>query len=244
MDNPEFNFHIVSDEGGVTIREGKAPDIFVYSGFRYKTDSTDSFCRLLKAKAADISSAVVFAHDSGFMSIVDTTVKDRPQDTVSYGFQWSTACKEWADIFTTGKAFTVREMVDFLKRRMPGEIDNMEEFLCAAQNFRYVIKTEGDFTRDDSHNYVAAIKVGTAEGTIKIPEKIYVSMELFNESAFVQEIEVEVEIHYPKDEKDGRPGFFLSCPKFDRYIEKAKINEFINLSKELEGFLIVKGACA
>jgi hypothetical protein len=232
----------ITPNGECTFRTGSAPAIFQYDGFQYCADSTDSFCRLLKAKAKSVTDAVVFEKDTGFYAIVDTRVEDRRQDSISYKFELSSLATEWEKILAEGEVFTVKRMIDFLKRREPGEIDDIETFMFAAQNFRYVVKTEGDFTRDNNQNYVFAIKVGEAEGTVKVPERIYANIALHRGSDFVQSVEIEVDIHRPKDEKDGSPGFFLSCPKFQRYLDKARDNEVGILERELREFLVVQGS--
>ncbi|MDR3279297.1 MAG: hypothetical protein LBT23_02190 [Synergistaceae bacterium] len=228
--------------GEHVFRVGDAEKIFQYAGFRYSANSTDSFVRLLKANIKDVWNAVVFVNDKGFHAIVDTSVTDRPQDKIVYDFSLSPQGEEWGLILEKGQVFDVKSMVDFLKRRETGEIDTIEDILYAAQNFRYVIKSEGDFTRDNSQNYVMAIKVGEAEGTIKVPEKIYANIALLKGSDFTQSIEIEVDIHRPKDEKDGKPGFHLSCPKFERYYQRAILSEVAALKHELGEFLVIDGA--
>jgi len=228
--------------GETVFRTGDAPKIFQYEGYQYRADSTDSFVKLLKMKA-DNQKAVVFINTAGFHAIVDTHVVDRQQDTITYAYELSTLAREWIPILQSaeGKVFTIKQMTDFLKRRDPGEIDDIETFLFAAQNFRYVKKVEGDFTRDNSQNYVMAIKVGESEGTVKVPSAIYANIALLEGSDFVQQIEVEVEIHRPNDMKEGQPGFLLTCPKYQRYLGKAQQNEAAKMEHELNGFLVVKG---
>lgn len=232
----------ITPNGDCTFRTGEAPKIFQYRGYQYKAETTDSFCRLLKAKAdRNIPAAVVFVNDDGYQAIVDTTVEDRPQDKISFAYGYSVLAQEWLDILRGGKVFSVKNMIEFLKQREEGEIDDIESLMYAAQNFKYVIKTEGDFTRDDKQNYVMAIKIGEAEGTVKVPERFYANIEIFEGSGFMQCIEIEVDIHRPKSEHEGNPGFMLSCPKFDRYLDKAKRNEVAKLEHELTGFLVVTG---
>jgi hypothetical protein len=243
MNNETFNFNVSSNNDAVTIRMGEALKIFQYDGFRYNAHTTDSFCRLLKAKAVNVSAAVVFTNEAGFRAIVDTHIEDRLQDTIDYSFRHSVLAKEWDEILSKGKVFTVKQMVDFLKRRGPEEIEDLEAFMAAVRNFKYVIRTEGDFSRDNNQNYVMAIKVGEAEGTIKVPEKIYANIEIFEGSGFLQCMEIEVDIHRPKDEKDGQPAFLLICPKFDRYLDTARQYEVSKVEHELEGFLVVRGKC-
>ena len=231
----------LSTNGDCIFRTGDAPRIFQYRGFSYEADSTDSFCRLLKAKAANIPAAVVFVNDIGFRAIVDTTVEERPQDKITYKYAFSILAQEWLDVLKGGRIFSIKEMVDFLKRREEGEIVDSEKLMTAAQNFKYVVKTEGDFTRQDNQNYVMAIKVGEAEGTVTVPERFYANLELIEGSGFTQTMEIEIEIHRPKNEQDGKPAFLLSCPKFDRYYDKAKRNEIAKLEHELSEFLVVTG---
>jgi hypothetical protein len=228
-------------EGETVFRTGEAPEIFQYRGYSYRAYTTDSFCRLLKYGAEDAKRAVVFETKKGFRAVVDCAVHDRPQDRVLYDFALSVRAEEWKEIFEAGRAFSVKQMVDFLKRREPDEIEDADAFMAAAKNVKYVIRTEADFSRDDDHNYVVAIRVGEAEGTIRVPECVYVRIPLLEGSDFVQRVEVEVTIHRPKDEKDGAPGFFLSCPKYARYFEKAREAEIVRLESALDGFLVVQG---
>jgi hypothetical protein len=237
---PDYKFSIPS-EAETTFRTGTAPEIFQYKGFAHTADSADSFCRLLKAKAPDALQPVVFVAAGGFCAIVNSDEQSRPQDRITYLFSPSLTAEEWTGIVTDGKNFSVKEMIDFLKRREPGEIDRIEEMIAAARTFRYVIKTEGDFTRDSSQNYVMAIKVGEAEGTVRAPDHITARFPLLEGSDFIQDMEIEVEIHRPKREDGGAPGFRLSCPKYLRYLKKAKEYEAARLERELPGCLIVRG---
>ena len=233
----------LTPEGECVLRTGEAPRIFQYKGYAYDVESTDSFCRLLKAKAgSDADAAVVFVNEAGFQAIVDTRVQDRPQDKIAYDYQYSVLAQEWIEILERGRVFNIKQMIEFLKQREEGEIEDLDTLMYAAQNFKYVVKSEGDFTRDDKQNYVMAIKVGEAEGTVKVPEQILINVELYEGSGFTQCMEVEIDIHRPKSEQDGKPGFLLSCPKFDRYRHKAQKNEVNTLETALTDFLIVNGA--
>lgn len=241
MNVHDLNLHIKPSEEACILRTGDAPKIYIYEGYQHKVDTTESFCRLLKDKAKDVSQAVVFVHKEGYTSIVDTSIKDRPQDTIEFKYSQSVLAKEWWNIFVNGAVFDIKSMVDFLKRREDGEIDNVDVFMHSVKNFKYVIHTSGDFTRDDAQNYVMAIKIAEAEGTIKVPDHIIANVELLEGSGFVQAMEIEVDIHRPKSDQEGKPGFRLSCPKYDRYLDKAKRQEIASLENNLQGFLIVKG---
>jgi hypothetical protein len=237
---PDYKFSI-PNEAETVFRTGTAPEIFQYKGFAHRADTADSFCRLLKAKAPDTVQPVVFVNDNGFCAVVNSDEQSRPQDRIDYSFKLSLTAQEWVMILKGKEAFSVKDMIDFLKRREPGEIDSIEEMIAAARNFRYVIKTEGDFTRDSSQNYVMAIKVGEAEGTVRVPDHITARFPLLEGSDFIQDMEIEVEIHRPKHEDDGSPGFCLSCPKYPRYMKKAKEHETARIERDLTEYLIVRG---
>jgi hypothetical protein len=106
-----------------------------------------------------------------------------------------------------------------------------------------VTNIEGDFSFEDRNNYTFNIKVleSKAEGTIRIPKTFEARIELLNGSGFVQNIEIEVEVSRPKDQNE-KPGFKLSCPKFNKYWNLAKKNEFTKLTELLPGYLIVLGS--
>jgi hypothetical protein len=117
----------------------------------------------------------------------------------------------------------------------------MDELLFAVQNFRYVTNIEGDFTFADRNNYTFNIKVNEAESTVRIPKTLNVSLEIFKDSGFIQTMEVEIEVHRPKDQTE-KPGFLLSCPKIDRYLDVAKQHEVARLLDSLPGYLIIAGS--
>ena len=240
MDNINLKVETVGSE--LVVREGYAKPIFDYTGFQHKVSTSRSFCDLVKARTKDAENCVVFSRENGFFAILDDTVINRPQDTVQYIYTHSVRAQEWASIIRgNGTIFSIKEMINFLKRREEGEISCIEEFMYAAQNFKYAVLTEGDFTRDNDHNYVVAIKVKEVEGTVRVPETITVNMELYQNSGFFQDIEIEVEIHRPKNENDGRPGFKLSCPKIERYEKAAKDKEAELIQHELDGYLLLEG---
>lgn len=231
-----------NDQGELVLRNGEAKPVFDYRGFTYKADGTRDFAALVGAKAPETDSCIVFFNDSGFKAILDDRVQDRPQDRVVYSFQQSVQMKEWADVLgERGKVFGIKDFADFLKRREEGEIQDLENLLYAVQNFKYVTNIEGDFTFEDRNNYTFNVKVNEAETTVRVPKVLVVSLEIFKGSGFKQDVEIEIEVHRPKDPSE-KPGFLLSCPKFGRYHETAKEYEFSQLAVLLEGYLVVAGS--
>ena len=131
----------------------------------------------------------------------------------------------------------------FQVRIEPGEVADLDSMLYAVKNFKYVTNVKGDFSFEDRNNYTFNIKTEETEGTVKVPKKLLVTLELFVESGFKQALEVEVEVRRPKDPSET-PCFALSCPKFARYLKVAKDHEVEQLKKLLAGtaFLIVSGS--
>ncbi len=134
----------------------------------------------------------------------------------------------------------LKERAAELQRREAGEITAVEELMAALQNFKFVTNIAGDFSFDDRNNYTFAIKIGEAEGTVKIPQMILVNMEIFNESDYIIPVEVEIEVVKPRSESE-KVLFQLSCPKLPRYKQEAVAAEIAKLHMELDGYLIVTG---
>lgn len=236
MEKLEVNVN--GEQKELIIREGEANPQYQYDGFSYFANSTDSFVRLVKAKASK-ENAVIAYTDTGMHAILDDTVKDRPQDKLEYRFTHSQQFKEWGAILSEkGVTLGQKDMLNFLKRREKEELDNLEELLLSVQNFRYVTAISGEAAYEDGSNYVFGIKVKDAEGTTKLPKLLHPCIQIFNESLYDAFVEVEVEVIKPRDAGEGI-GFKLSCPKIDRYITAAVEFEVESMKKELDGYLIV-----
>ena len=231
---------VVATGEQLIIREGQAPNIFVYGGFQHTADSTGSFIDLVKAKGSQEGSVIAY-NENGIKVILDDRIKDRKQDTVNYQYKKSLQFREWEGILVKGCVYDQKNLIDFLKRREPGEIDNVELFMAALQNFKFVTNITGDYTFDDRNNYTFSIKIGEAEGTVRIPQIIMANVEIYLESGLTQSMEIEVEVQKPKGEGE-KPLFRLSCPKFERYLVMATENEVNKVKKDLEGYLIIAGS--
>lgn len=231
-------------EGVLEIRTGNAArplDPYNYQGFRYQADSLNAFVSLVQTKSAGKGACVVFYNNKGYRAIMDDSVHDRIQSSVSYNFLNSVQFSEWADILNKGRVFGVPDFVKFLRRRDPEEIQDMDALLFAAQNFRYATNIAGDFTYDSRNNYVFMVKVDEAESTVRFPQAIFATVEIFQDSGWKQEMEIEIDIVRPKS-ADERPMIALSCPKFPRYQEQAKKQQHEELIRQLEGWLVVAGS--
>lgn len=234
----ELNVQVSPENGKLIVREGKAPDIYVYQGLSYQAHTAAAFAALVKAKASK-PDCVIFCSESGFTAILDDRVQHRPKDVVTYPFRLSTLAAEWAGVFA-GKGFDIKSLAEFLARRTPGEVADLDALLYAVQNFRYVTNIAGDFSFADRNNYVFSVKVDEAESTIKVPKTFRVSLELLQDSGFTSTIEVEVEVYRPASPNE-RPGFKLTCPKYDRYHAEAVEFEKGRIDALLEGYLVVEG---
>ncbi|MGL5512791.1 MAG: hypothetical protein ACRDBM_06070 [Sporomusa sp.] len=235
--NEQFNITATGDV--LTIRRGEAPEIFMYDGFRHTADSTDSLIALIKSKGVQPNTVIAY-NEKGIKAILDDTVKDRNQDRITYEFKYSQQYQEWEKILTKGSTFDQRDFIKFLQRREPGEIDNIESLIVSLQNFKYVTNINADFSRENDQNYTFMIKIGEAEGSIKLPQLITTNIEVYNESLFTQPMEIELEVYKPKSEGE-KPMFALTCPKLQRYLKEAVKFEIEHIKTELDGYLIVAG---
>lgn len=237
--NDNQQFHISATGDSLTLRQGIAPEIFVYDGFRHTADSTDSLIALVKEKGAK-PNVVIAYNEKGVKAILDDTVKERQQDRIAYEYKFSQQYQEWERILTKGIALDQKEFIKFLQRREPGEIENIEALIVGLQQFKYVTNIAADFSRADDQNYTFMIKIGEAEGSIKLPQLITANIEVYNESKFIQPMELELEVFKPKSEGE-KPMFALTCPKLQRYLKAAVNFEIEHLKSELEDYLIVAG---
>ncbi|MDD4601485.1 hypothetical protein SDC9_04169 [bioreactor metagenome] len=240
MSNQEKTINVTPTGDILVIREGVAPDVFQYNGFKYTADSTPALISLVQSKSVKEHCVIAYT-ENGFQAILNDQVFDRKQDRITYGFKKSQQYKEWQQILESGFVFNQKQFIDFLRRREPDEIIHVESLIAAIQNFKYVTNVSGDFTFDDRNNYTFAFKVGDAEGTVRLPQFIYADIEIYNESDFVQKMELELEVQKPKSEGE-RLLFALTCPKLPRYQKEAVKYEIDKVKTELDGYLIVAGS--
>jgi hypothetical protein len=239
VSNKEQTVNVTPKGDVLAILEGRAPEIFQYDGFRYTAKSTPALIALVKSKSVKENCVIAYTED-GFKVILNDQVFDRSQDRLTYQFENSQQYKEWQRILENGMVFNQKQFIDFLRRREPDEIVDVESLIASIQNFKYVTNISGDFTFDDRNNYTFAFKVGDAEGTVRLPQFVYADIEIYNESGFVQNMELELEVQKPKSEGE-KPLFALTCPKLPRYQKEAVNQEIDKVKSELDGYLIVAG---
>jgi hypothetical protein len=231
--------NVCAKEGEIIIRHGEAKPIFTFKGTSYKTKTVQGFASLVKSKGQQEHAVIFSSIDNSAVAILDDRVQDREQDKVYYNGQVSVQFDEWRGILG-GANFSQKEFIEFLQRREGGEVGERDALIQHLKNFRYVTNISGDFTYDSANNYTFMVKVGEAEGTVRIPQAMTANIEVFLDSGFLQEMEVEIEITKPKSENE-KPRFALSCPKLKRYLKKANDHEMEVLHAELEGWLVVAG---
>lgn len=226
----------------LNIRHGnlpQLPDIFQYKGFQHRTTSAEGFVELVKTKSNKPNCVVFWDGDGDMTAIMDDTVYDRPQDTVSYSPAWTVQYKEWSDILTRGVTFEQKPFIDFLRTREPHELIGRDDLLMKVRKFTYVTRTEGDAIRDDNNNYSFALKVNNVEATVQIPATLFLDIELFADSDLLQRVELDLEVEIPRKEGE-KLKFKLSCPTFERY-KQAAIDGIVGKVKaDLDGYLVVR----
>ncbi|MEI6286198.1 MAG: hypothetical protein WCP79_06815 [Bacillota bacterium] len=233
----ELNINVSAIGNELAIRHGDAAPVFVYEGFNRLVHSVQSFIDLVKAKCG--TAHCIINYNENFISaLADDTVIDRNQDYIFYNFFFSNQFDEFKQVFE--RQINQKSFIDFLKRREPGEIMDLESLLAAIQNFRYVTNIAGDFSYDDNNNYTFMVKIGDAESTVKIPQYISANLEVYNDSKFFQSIEIEVEVVKPRSESE-RLAFTLKCPKLSKYLREAMLHEVEIMKNNLDGYLIVAG---
>ncbi len=237
--NNEQTINITPAGPELVVRHGDASRVYQYNGFEHTANSTDSLIALVKSKSNQPNCVIAY-NETGIKVILDDQVQDRKQDRIIYNYKISQQYEEWRKILTNGVVFDQKEFIKFLQRREPGEIVDIEKLIVSIQQFKYVINITGDFTREDDHNYIFMTKIGEAEGSVKIPQLLIANIEVYNESGFLQPMELELEVHKPKSENE-KPGFLLTCPKLSRYLKAAVNFETEHLKNELDGYLIVSG---
>lgn len=223
----KINVNLPEGANELVIREGEAPEVFKYRGIKYKAYSTESFINTVSRRGSD--NLVIAYNESGMQAILDDSVIDYPMDKAEYDYRFSRQFDEWRPILK-GTRMSQKDLMKFMQRREDGEVADLELLMYALQNFKFVTQIEGDFSTEDNNNFTFMYKTRDGEGTVRVPKVIEASIEIFNESHFLQKVEIEVEVNKPK-EAGEKPTFSLSCPKLQRYVDTATDNEVKTLRK-------------
>jgi len=209
---------------------------YVAPGFNYTLNSIQSVIDLVNARGTDKFS-FLFYTDKQIQIKLNDIIDERQQDTARYSFDSSDLLKEWKTVI--GNTIDQKKFIEFLKRR-DNELPEVEALISSLQTLKLAseIRFDGDY--DDRNNYNFAIKVKDFEGNTKLPNMLTIHIPLINESDFVQDIEVELEVIKPTGEGQ-KPLFVMTCPKFDRYWKQAVKHEIEVLKEALPNYYILAG---
>ena len=210
---------------------------YIDPGFHYALKSIQSVIDLVKTRGTRELS-FLFYTDKQIQVLLDDQVTKRQKDTAVYYFEASDLLQEWKTVIG-GNTLDQKKFIEFLKRR-DNELAEVEALISSLQTLKLAseIRFDGDY--DDRNNYNFAIKVKDFEGNTKLPNMLTIHIPLINESDFVQDIEIELEVIKPTGEGQ-KPLFVMTCPKFDRYWKQAVKHEIEVLKKALPGYHILAG---
>lgn len=237
MQDSKDQIHIKTDRDTITILHGAA---YVHNpeSFDYGLQSLQGVLDLIGRKG-DSQKTVVFYNDANIQVILDDTITDRSKDTALYSFANSIAYTHWKNIF--GKAFQQKELIDFLKNHPEDIVGGVDSLISAVSKLKITTEIVGDYWYDDNNNITFMFKSKDGEGAASIPAKITLCVPIFNESDFVPQMEVELQLNKPKAETE-KPTIVLTCPRMEFY-RKAAVDFTVNALKEaLPGFLIMAGS--
>ncbi len=239
MGDPKFVINDPCEEMQIKLYTGDAPEPFQYEGYNYTLESVQSVIDLVEWKG-DQENTVIFVDESGIQVILDDTVTGRPKDTAQYSYKDSLEFQEWKKNDAIGNILKQRDLVDFLKRRPEGEVDELEYLLATIQKLNLATVITGEYEQSDSNNVTVSFKIKESEGSAKIPKTINVHMPLIFGSDKVLDMEVELEFRAPRNEGE-KPVFLMTIPKYKRYRQEAIEYEVNKLKEALEGYLIMSG---
>ncbi|MDK2932369.1 MAG: hypothetical protein PWP27_179 [Clostridiales bacterium] len=227
----------VTPENGVLRIEKADYQIHSWNTRRYNITSMDSLIDVVKAKG-NKKNSVIFHSDNEVQIIFDDSIQDRPQDIATYHFKKSFEFNDWSKVF--GQKLSQKVLVNFLKTRIPGEVEDIENLIANIQKLKIVTEIIGDYQYDDNNNVSFFFKSKDGEGSCYLPKSFNIFIPIFNESDNVSKIEVELELIKPKSENE-KPGIILTCPKLERYIKNAVDFEIEKMKKALTGYLVLAG---
>lgn len=219
----------------ITIMKG---EVFRPEGTSYKLDSIESVADLIKAKGSKEHS-VIFYNDRVVGIVLDDSIMDKPKDRANYHFELSNELKAWKNLF--GPVIDQRSFVNFLKQRKPEEVKYVEELMAKIQNLKIATEILGDYQYDDNNNFTVMFKTKDGEKNVTLPSSIYLSLPFLYGSNKAMDVEIEMELVKPRSENE-KPGFKLTCLKYDQYLREAVEHEIKRLKEMLPGYLILAGA--
>lgn len=241
MENNLAQIHIKSEQDTVRVihesyQQRKVHD---WNNKNYQLISTQSVIDFVKAKGS-IEKSVIFYNNDHVISILDDTIQDRPLDTGKYQYNYSLNIKFWLDIF--GNPITQKTILNFLKRRPSGEVENIEKLIATFQNLSFATEISSDSSYEDDNNLGVVFKSKEKEGMAKLPKEIIINAPIFNESDFIQQIPIEISVKLPKSTEE-KLSIIFACPTWDLVRQLAVDYEVVKLKENLNGYLLLCGSC-
>lgn len=239
----EKPFNITMPEGtkdiNITYEEKQTKKINQWNIRNYVFNSVQSFADFINAKCIEDKTIIVY-NDEYIKAVLDETVQDRPLEHAKYEYQRSLEFKAWGNIF--GKRLLQKDFIKFLKSREPNEIvGNVENISMQFSKLNMITSIVGEYCTSDNGDVTFAYKETTGkEGVASIPTSMKIQIPLLNESDYVQEMEIEIEITRPKSE-DDKPMIILTCTREELYLKRAIAAEVEKLKNELAGYMVLSG---
>jgi len=224
----------IREQKHITIMKGV---VFQPEGTNYKLNSIESVAELVKIKG-NKENTVIFYNDRHVGIILNDSILDRPKDYATYTFTLSDELAAWSSLFN--KYIDQRSFVNFLKRRKPEEVDHAESLMAKIQNLKIATEILGDYQYDDNNNFTVMFKAKDKEDSITLPSVLTLQVPFFYGSNKVMSIEIEMEMVKPRNENE-KPGFKLTCLKYDLYHREAVEYEVERLQHLLPGYLVLAG---
>jgi hypothetical protein len=210
----------------------------------YNLYSMKSVISLAQTKGSRANTVISYS-DVSVKVILDDSIQDRPLDRAVYCFEKSQQLLDWEKIFD--KALPQKDLVDFLKRRADSEFIESEfareKLISQVQKIKFITEIKGEFEYDDNSNISVMYKeTNGTEGIMQLPGQINICITLLNESDWLGEMFVELELIKPKAEGE-KPVIKLTCPKLKSHMLENIMYEVNKLKTALPEYLILSGNC-
>ena len=211
---------------------------YINPGFQYTLQSIQSVIDLVKCRGTE-ELTFIFYTDKQIQVLLDDSKEKRQKDSAFYSFESSPLLKDWNAVI--GNTIDQKKFIEFLKKRDNIiELPEAEALISALQTLKLATEVRWDGDYDDRNNYNFAIKVRDMEGNTRLPNMLTIHIPMINESDFVVDVDIELEVIKPQGEGQ-KPLFVLSCPKYDRYWKEAVKHEIKILKDALPNYYILAG---
>lgn len=234
MDKLELT--IAGDQRELTIRDGQAAPPYVYNGFNYKTTDTDSFVAAVSRFGG--KNTVMAANGGKIKAIVDCTIVDRDQSTITQEWALSKELIRWTEVLD--KRIDQQKFIKFLERELRlFDSVQLQNLLAQLKTLKISTQIMGDYSMDDRNNYVVMYKTANGEGTSKIPAYLELAFPLIDGG---REELIGIEIEFIQPSQPGeKPMFGLTVPGWKDLVQQSIDYEVDCIRTRLPGWLLIKG---